>query len=192
MKDYKPGRLAPVTVESTEADQSTRADQSTEDQPTLVFVRHFRHPVAAVWSAITEPEQLNEWAPFTADRDLAALGEATITMIDGDSREEMKVTVTVVEPPTRLEYIWGTDVLRWHLEPTDDGSRMTLRHTVQSREWLSQVAAGWHICLDVAELLLDGRPIGAIRGREAQQYGWSELNDAYAAAMQESADEPKG
>jgi len=171
MKDYKPSPLARVTVEST------------QDTLMLVFVRHFRHPVEAVWSAITKPEQLNEWAPFTADRDLAAPGEATLTMIDGDTREEMKATVTVVEPPTRLEYTWGTDVLRWHLEPTDDGTRMTLRHTVQSQEWLSKVAAGWHICLDVAQVLLDGQPIGPIRGREALEYGWTELDEAYQAAL---------
>ncbi len=174
MKDYKPGRLAPVTVEST------------EDTPTLVFVRHFRHPVAAVWSALTEPAQLDQWAPFTADRDLAALGDATLTMIDGETREESKATVTLVEPPTRLEYTWGTDVLRWALEPTDAGTRLTLRHTVQGPDWLSRVAAGWHICFDVADLLLAGRPVGAIRGREALEYGWTELNDAYTAAMEES------
>jgi uncharacterized protein YndB with AHSA1/START domain len=171
MKDYKPGPLVPVAVEST------------GDTPTLAFVRHFSHPVAAVWAALTDPEQLNQWAPFTADRDLAELGDATLTMIDGDAREEMKVAVTLVEAPTRLEYTWGTDVLRWQLEPTDAGTRLTLRHTVASQDLLSQVAAGWHICLDVADLLVDGRPVGAIRGQEALQYGWTELNDAYAAAI---------
>lgn len=171
MKDYQPGPLVAVAIESM------------QDTPTLVFVRHFSHPVAAVWAALTEPEQLDQWAPFTADRDLAEGGDATLTMIDGDTREEMKATVTVVEPPTRLEYTWGTDLLRWQLEPTDSGTRLTLRHTVAGPEWLSPVAAGWHICLDVAGLLLDGHPVGAIRGQEALQYGWTALNDAYAAAI---------
>jgi uncharacterized protein YndB with AHSA1/START domain len=173
MKDYQPGPLAPIAVEST------------QDGPTLVFVREFQHPAPAVWAALTEPEQLDQWAPFTADRDLAALGDATLTMIDGETREELPVTVTLVEPPTRLQYTWGTDVLRWELEATDVGTRLTLRHTVQSQEWLSQVAAGWHICFDVAERLLAGRPVGVIRGREALQYCWTELNDAYTEAMKD-------
>ena len=131
MKDYTPGPLVPIAVEST------------QDGPTLVFVRHFQHPVTAVWAALTEPDQLDQWAPFTAD------------------------------------------VLRWELEAMDVGTRLTLRHTVRSQDSLCQVAAGWHICLDVAERLLAGRPVGVIRGQEALQYGWTELNDAYAEVMKD-------
>ena len=42
------------------------------------------------------------------------------------------------------------------------------------------VAAGWHICLDVADRLLDGTPVGVIRGDEALQFGWEPLRDSYA------------
>ncbi|MFC0529619.1 hypothetical protein [Phytohabitans kaempferiae] len=48
---------------------------------------------------------------------------------------------------------------------------------------MPMVAAGWHICLDVAEWLLVGRPLGAIVGEEAKKYGWEELRDAYAARL---------
>ena len=44
---------------------------------TLVFVRDLRHPPALVWAALTEPGQLDEWAPFVADRDLGSPGDAT-------------------------------------------------------------------------------------------------------------------
>ena len=56
---------------------------------TLVFVRDLRHPPALVWAALTEPEQLDEWAPFVADRDLGSPGDATLTMVDGDVREDL-------------------------------------------------------------------------------------------------------
>ncbi len=171
MKDYTPGPLASVHAESG------------NDTWTLVFVRDFRHPVTVVWRALTEPEELDLWAPFTADRNLSSAGPATLTMIDGDTRVEMPVTVTVAKAPTRLEYTWGTDVLFWQLDPTDSGTRLTLRHTVQSEDSLSKVAAGWHICLDVADLLLEGRTLGAIRGQEATRYGWAELNDSYASRL---------
>jgi hypothetical protein len=46
-----------------------------------------------------------------------------------------------------------------------------------------KVAAGWHICLVVAEHLLDGRPIGPIRGADARNYGWDELHRAYAERL---------
>jgi hypothetical protein len=46
-----------------------------------------------------------------------------------------------------------------------------------------KVAAGWHLCLLVAERLLAGSPMPPIRGQDALNYGWSALADAYAAAL---------
>src|SRR5215218_8917290 len=103
MKPYQP--TPPVNV-------------STEDENTLVFVRDLRHPPELVWAALTEAKQLGQWSPFTADQDLSAPGESTIHMIDGQTSEDMTVTVTLVDPPNRLEYTWGADQLRWELTPT--------------------------------------------------------------------------
>lgn len=44
-------------------------------------------------------------------------------------------------------------------------------------------AAGWHLCLDVADRLLDGDPVGPIRGAEAKDFGWADLRDAYAERL---------
>ncbi|MFD1536277.1 SRPBCC family protein [Nonomuraea guangzhouensis] len=165
---YRPSPLAQVDSEAT------------EDRWTLVFTRDLRHPPEKVWAALTEPEQLAAWAPYTADRDLSKAGDATLTMIDDENSQDLAAEVVRVEPPTLLEYTLGTDLLRWELAATDTGSRLTLRHTVKDRDWLPKVAAGWHICLDVAEKLLDGRPIPPIRGAAAVKFGWSELNDQYA------------
>ncbi|HEU4421496.1 MAG TPA: SRPBCC family protein [Pilimelia sp.] len=150
---------------------------------TLIFVRDLRHPPEKVWEALTDPAQLREWAPFNADRDLGDLGEATLTMIDGDTTEDLSASVVRADPPALLEYTWGSDHLRWELTPTGTGTRLTLRHTVAEREWLPKAAAGWHLCLVVAERMLDGHPIGPIRGSDAHNYGWDELHDAYAERL---------
>jgi uncharacterized protein YndB with AHSA1/START domain len=154
-----------------------------EDRWTLVFVRELRHPPEKVWAALTDPAQLREWSPFVADRDLGHTGDAVLTMIDGDTSEDLPGVVRRAEPVTILEYTWGTDVLRWELAATDSGTRLTLRHTMDDRDGLPKVAAGWHLCLVVAERLLDGRPIGPIRGESARSYGWDELNEGYAAKL---------
>jgi uncharacterized protein YndB with AHSA1/START domain len=150
---------------------------------TLVFVRDLRHPPEKVWAALTDPRQLSEWSPFLADRDLGAPGDVTLTMVDGDHRENMEAVVSRAERPRFLEYTWATDVLRWELAPSGEGTRLTLRHTMQEPDWSAKVAAGWHLCLVVAEHLLDGQPIGPIRGMAAMDYGWEELRDAYATKM---------
>ena len=42
-------------------------------------------------------------------------------------------------------------------------------------------AAGWHLCFEVLERLLSGRPIGRIVGAEAMKFsGWRRLNAEYA------------
>ncbi len=154
--------------------------RASDDRWTLVFVRDLRHPPEKVWATLTEPARVGEWAPYTVDRDLGTVGDATLTMIDGETPQDLKTTVLRAERPTLLEYTWGTDLLRWELAATDSGTRLTLRHTVADRDWVPKVAAGWHLCLDVAEHLLDGHPIAPIRGMDALNYGWEKLNDAYA------------
>ena len=150
---------------------------------TLVLARELRHAPALVWAALTEPGQLEAWAPFTADRDLSSPGEATLTHIDGEVREPLPATVVRAEAPRLLEYTWGSDRLRWELEPIAGGTRLTLRHQTTDPDMIPKVAAGWHLCLLVAESLLDGRPIGPIRGMDATNYGWDDLNEAYAKRL---------
>ena len=153
---------------------------------TLVFVRELRHTPEKVWAALTEPAQVGAWAPFTTDRDLGSTGDATLTMIDGDVSEDLPAEVTQSERPTLLEYRWGDDLLRWELAATEAGTELTLRHTVAERDFVPKAAAGWHLCFDVMEHLLDGQPIGPIRGRDAMNHGWQELHDEYASVLDRS------
>jgi uncharacterized protein YndB with AHSA1/START domain len=167
------GSLAPVRCEPD------------GDRWTLVMVRELSHPPERVWSALTEPDQLRAWAPYTADRSLARPGDVTLTMFAGAEEEAdvLPASVTTAEPPRVLEYSLGTDFLRWELERRDGGTRLTLRHTIADRGSAPKMAAGWHQCLDVAERLLEGRPVTPIRGQEAMEHGWEALRDAYAERL---------
>ena len=153
------------------------------DRWTLVFVRVLPHMPGKVWAALTDPVQLRAWAPFTADRDLGRVGDPTLTMIGGDVSEHSPASVTRTDRPSLQEYRWGTDIVRWTLVPLGSGTRLTLEHTVGDQEWVPKVAAGWHLCLDVAERLLDGQPVEPIRGDDARNYGWERLHDAYAERL---------
>jgi uncharacterized protein YndB with AHSA1/START domain len=155
----------------------------TLDDWTLIFVRELRQAPAAVWTALTSPEELDQWAPFRASRDLGSTGDAVLVMIDGPDQTDMAAEVLRAEAPTLLEYTWGDDRLRWELEPSGDGTRLTLRHTPAKPDMDAAVAAGWHICFGVLRHLLDGDPIGVIRGRDALDHGWDELRDGYAAKL---------
>jgi uncharacterized protein YndB with AHSA1/START domain len=149
----------------------------------LVFVRQFRHPPEKIWAALTDPTQLAQWAPFTADRDLGRLGAVVLTMTDSDDGQTFPGQVTRCEEPTLLEYTWGDDLLRWQLEPDERGTKLTLHHTTDDPTMVPKVAAGWHICLAVADRLLEGHPIGPIVGEAAMRHGWQQLHDEYADAL---------
>jgi uncharacterized protein YndB with AHSA1/START domain len=100
---FDPGPLADATV------------QPDGDRWTLVFVRDLHHPPAAVWTALTDPAEIDRWAPFTAARDLAEPGDTVLTMVDGDEKTDLPATVLRSEPPDLLEYTWGDDLLRCEL-----------------------------------------------------------------------------
>ncbi len=147
---------------------------------TLVLIRELRHSPAMVWQALTDPAQLSEWAPFDADRSLAAVGPVTLSTIGAPTPQVSASVVKRAEPPRVLEYSWGGNDLRWELEPLGGGTRLTLWHSID-RGFISWGAAGWHICLDVLDRLLAGEPIGRIVGPEAMKFdGWQRLTAEYA------------
>jgi uncharacterized protein YndB with AHSA1/START domain len=143
-------------------------------------VRDLHHSPATVWEALTDPEQLREWAPFDADRNLGIVGTAKLTTVGAPSPMVSETHVKRADPPRLLEFNWGGQDIRWQLEPVDSGTRLTLWHNI-NRGFISMGAAGWHICFDVLHRLLDGDPIGRIVGADALTFGgWQRLNAEYA------------
>jgi uncharacterized protein YndB with AHSA1/START domain len=148
---------------------------------TLILVRELRHPPEKVWRALTEPEHLREWSPFDADRSLATTGATVnLTTVGAPSPHVTETTVKRAEAPKTLEFNWGGGDVRWELEPSGGGTRLTLWANIPPR-FISMGAAGWHICLDVLDHLLNGDPVGRIVGTDALKFGgWQRLNAEYA------------
>jgi uncharacterized protein YndB with AHSA1/START domain len=154
--------------------------QKDGDKWTLILVREIRHAPATVWQALTDPAHLSEWAPFDADRNLAAVGPIKFSMVGSPKSQVFHTTVKRADPPSLLEYSWGDSDLRWELAPVDGGTRLTLWHNID-RRFIAWGAAGWHICFDVLERLLGGEPIGRMVGADAIKFGgWQRLNAEYA------------
>jgi len=151
------------------------------DTWTLVLVRELPHAAAKVWAALTEPEHLREWAPFDADRSLAAVGAARLSTVGAPTPQVSETQVKRADAPKLLEFNWGGQEIRWELEPTKGGgTRLTLWHNID-RGFISMGAAGWHICFDVLDRSLAGQPIGRMVGAEAMKFsGWQRLNAEYA------------
>jgi uncharacterized protein YndB with AHSA1/START domain len=147
----------------------------------LILVRELRHSPEKVWQALTDPAHLREWAPFEADGSLGTVGATVkLSTVGTPAPHVTETRVSRADAPKVLEYKWGDQDIRWELEAFGGGTRLTLWHNID-RRFIAMGAAGWHICFDVLDHLLDGTAIGRIAGPEAMKFGgWQRLNAEYA------------
>jgi uncharacterized protein YndB with AHSA1/START domain len=120
----------------------------------LHFRRRFDHDATRVWTALTDVDDLAAWFPDGIDGEwqvgsVLTFGSEQVGTFHGE--------VLRCEPPSLLEYTWGTDVLRWAIEPDGDGCVLTLQHTFAEQGKAARDGAGWHACLDALEARVDGR-----------------------------------
>jgi uncharacterized protein YndB with AHSA1/START domain len=154
--------------------------QNGEEKWTLVLVRELRHSPEKVWEAITDPAHLREWAPFVADGSLGTAGSTVkLTTVAAPRPTVSETKVTRADAPNLLEYNWGDHDMRWELEGSAGGTRLTLWANID-RHFIAMGAAGWQICFDVLDHLLSGTPLGRIVGPEALKFGWQRLHAEYA------------
>jgi uncharacterized protein YndB with AHSA1/START domain len=160
----------------------TRAEVRKDgEQWTLVLVRELRHSPEKVWQAITDAAQLREWAPFDTDGSLGTAGNTVkLSTVGAPSPHVTESRVTRADAPRLLVYNWGNHDMRWELEASGEGTRLTLWTSIP-RAYIAMGAAGWHVCFDVLDRLLNGDPVGRIAGPEAMQFdGWQRLHAEYA------------
>ena len=154
------------------------------DKWTLILVRELRHSPETVWPALIEPVQLREWAPFVVDGNLGIVGN-NVKLTWAGNPTPIDTRVTQVDAPHVLEF----GDIRWELEPSAVGTRLTLWTNID-RRFVAWGAAGWHISFDVLDRFLAGDPIGRIAGADAMKFaGWQRLVGEYA--KQFGAEPPK-
>src|SRR5450432_1254830 len=120
---YTPG---PATGAQIRKDRT----QTGEEKWTLILVRELRHPPEKVWQALTDPAHLREWAPFDADGNLATAGTVKLSTVGAPTPQISETRVVRADAPTLLEYNWGGQDIRWQLEPSGGGTRLTLWHNI--------------------------------------------------------------
>jgi uncharacterized protein YndB with AHSA1/START domain len=120
----------------------------------LYMERHLAHPVETVWSAITEPARLAAWFPYAVEWELRVGAPIRFTM----GEDETTGTITVLEPPHLIAYLWDDSVLRWELRPDGDGTLLVFTQAFADRPSAASYATGWVTCLDFLAASLDGAP----------------------------------
>jgi len=147
--------------------------ERTDAGPRLRFERRLGHPPQRVWAAITEPEQLKAWFPDTIVVQEWRVG-APLRFEHAGLDLNFDGEVLAVEEGRLLEFRWGTDRIRFEVEPDGDGTKLTLLDTIDELGKAARDAAGWHVCLDHLADHLDG-------GDSACE--WSEVHPRYVDAF---------
>jgi uncharacterized protein YndB with AHSA1/START domain len=148
--------------------------ERTTDGGRLRFERRLAHPVDKVWRALTSAEHLAAWFPQTIVVEEWAPGAPLRFTGDPNVSAEFEGEVLAVEEESLLEFRWGTDVLRFELEPDGDGTRLTLTDTIDELGKAARDGAGWHVCLDELERHLDGRA-----AEDSTSDQWRRVHQAY-------------
>jgi uncharacterized protein YndB with AHSA1/START domain len=137
------------------------------DRWQLRFERRLGSPPETVWRAITEPEHVKAWFP---DRIVGEWKVGATLRFEHEWGDPFDGEVLAVEPPSLLEFRWGTDTIRLEIEPDGDGSKLTLLDTIDELGKAARDATGWHVCLDRLEQEL---------GEQVCVESWSDVHPSY-------------
>ncbi|WP_328999816.1 SRPBCC family protein [Kribbella sp. NBC_00709] len=135
----------------------TETLSSENGRTVLRMRRELRHPAEKVWRAITEPGQLAGWFPAAVELDLRLDGAVRFTFEHDPGApvdEQSSGVIRAYEPPHLIEYTWGVEVLRWELQPTEDGCTLHLTATYDDRAGSASFAGGWSLCFDALRRVL--------------------------------------
>ena len=139
-------------------------ETATEDKTSLHIRRVYEAPVAAVWAAWTDPEQMKQWmGPSDAfgesevTMDLRVGGRYRIVMHapDGETHRVGGVYREVV-PNKKLVYTWAWEsaperesLVTLEFKPSGEGTELVLAHPrFADQEARDKHHHGWIGCLD--------------------------------------------
>jgi uncharacterized protein YndB with AHSA1/START domain len=151
--------------------------ETPDGRPALRFERVYPHPPAAVWAAVTDPDELAHWFPAVVEVDLREGGAITFVFADPDLAPGSG-RVLEVEPQRTFAFTWNDDELRFELAPHDAGTRLVFTHFVDAADRAARDLAGWHVCLDRMGERLDGGSPQAPSDAPTEE--WSALYEEYA------------
>jgi uncharacterized protein YndB with AHSA1/START domain len=126
----------------------------------LTVERRLAHPPEMVWRVVTERALLRQWFPADVEGEWREGAELRFVFLHGEgeglSDEELRGEVLVVDEPRRLEFRWGGHHLKFELVPEGSGCLFRLSEGFADPSWGARNAAGWEMCLENLELLVEG------------------------------------
>ena len=150
---------------------TTAETNSTPDE--LVSHIHIAAAPERVFQALVDPHQVTQWWGGKGqgqsyrctmfENDLRVGGRWSTSGTSGDGTFEVSGEYLEIDPPRRLVYTWTaswtgavTTTVRWELEPSEQGTRVTIRHTgLAGHPELAQSYRGWPLILGWLQVFVE-------------------------------------
>jgi uncharacterized protein YndB with AHSA1/START domain len=131
--------------------------EKVENSYTATYERNLNHSVEEVWSYLIDNEKLPKWFSELRVDELRKGGVIKFDMGDGTFDE---LSILDLKEKCFLEFSWWVDTVRFELTEESNGCLLRLIEKIHTiTDHTPRDLAGWHVCLDVIEALLDGRTI---------------------------------
>jgi len=146
----------------------------TTRAPVVRLTRQLDAPVEDVWSAWTDPERAVRWLGRFESAPAAGRG-VPVHMGTGGDDFPATFSIRELEPPHRLQFSWDDThdpggVITVTLEPSGDGTRLTLVHELAGADTALDVAVdfgrGWEGLLSALAALLAGGDAAAVKAAD--------------------------
>ena len=158
---------------------------------TLLLQRRLPHSVEKVWRVLTERELLRQWFPCDVEGDWVVGAPLRFTFLhgegDGLSEEELSGEVLAVDPPRYLEFTWGEHLYRCRLTNEADGCTLAFSDSFDDPSMGARNAAGWELCLQNLDLLLEGAAVAKFAVD-----AWQEKFERYVKKFEKQAGPQQG
>jgi uncharacterized protein YndB with AHSA1/START domain len=132
----------------------------TSNLPSVTIVRRIKVPPAKLWAAITRPDQMIQWwgpdagPTLRADVDVRPGGRFSVVfrLLNGEEHNPTGIYREVI-PERKLAFTWNlpgerASLVTFLLEPTDDGTELTLLHEHLPEAERESHERGWIGLLD--------------------------------------------
>lgn len=140
------------------------------------FERQLNHTVKDVWAMLADNAQIEKWFNELSVGELRYGGFMKFDMQDEISEE---LEITDFKMFSVLAFDWFGDEVRFEIHPEQDGCLLILKEKINTlTEQTKKDLAGWHVCLDIIKVLLDGETI-------QRQEEWKIWYEAYGRVIEE-------
>lgn len=142
-----------------------------EEGYTALFERQLPHGSDAVWNMLADNSRLKKWFDELQIVELGKGGKLVFDRGDG-SIDELAITDYVEGRIFAFE--WWNDHVRFEVEPKNEGStKLRLIETIaRITPQTAKDLAGWHVCLDVIEAILNDEKID-------RKHEWEHWHEEY-------------